>query len=92
MFRAVVLAACVGLIEATASLCDSDSTYKLVWSEEFNSPTLNKDIWVIPTGVGTSFGKYTIATMHTLLKRIITFLFRIIPVPINPYIYVCIRT
>jgi beta-glucanase (GH16 family) len=39
------------------SLCDDDGDWKLVWQDEFDTPSLNHTIWTVPVGVGSSFGR-----------------------------------
>jgi hypothetical protein len=41
----------------TTSYCDGGGDWKVVWEDTFDGTTLNKSIWTIPTGVGSSFGR-----------------------------------
>ena len=40
------------------SLCDDDGDWKTVWQDEFDSRAgLNRTVWTVPVGVGSSFGR-----------------------------------
>ena len=40
---------------AQKSLCDDDGDWKKVWADEFE--TLNRKVWTVPVGVGSSLGR-----------------------------------
>jgi beta-glucanase (GH16 family) len=42
---------------AASSLCDAGNGWSVTWHDEFDAGALNRSIWTIPLGVGSSLGR-----------------------------------
>eukprot|EP01043_Picozoa_sp_COSAG02_P001736 COSAG02_NODE_37_length_48203_cov_57.745708_20_plen_315_part_00 len=42
---------------AARSLCDAEHGWSVAWQDEFDAAALNRSIWAIPVGVGSSLGR-----------------------------------
>jgi len=58
-----LLFACLHLASGLAtSLCDEIGDWKITWRDEFDSENLDRNVWTIPTGANSSFGRQATVT------------------------------